>query len=125
MIQTILRVLFGEPGQRLNEPDREISLRICSLKGLSVDDGCVSISPNQDDSGESAFWSSVFTHIRLQGALEAHISYEFWQKLGRPLVGDYVAASCTCSKQAKALDRSFLQMLDCIAERLKPSKRTS
>lgn len=43
----ILNLLFGKPGERMSEKDREISESIRKLKTLSVIDGSVSISPSE------------------------------------------------------------------------------
>lgn len=43
----ILNLLFGKPGERMSEKDREISESIKKLKTLSVVNGRVSISPSE------------------------------------------------------------------------------
>lgn len=123
MFQTIVRFIFGEPGHRLNQEERELSRQIQSLRGLKVEDGRVSISLNQGGAGESKFLLSVSDHMRLQRAGEAHISHSLWQQLGSPPIGMYVSASCKCAQEARTLDLSFSQMVRCIDEHLKSNKR--
>lgn len=124
MMETILRLIFGEPGHRLTQAERELSRQIKSLKGLKVEDGRVSISPNQGEAGKSEFVLLVSDHMRLQRAGEAHISHSLWQQLGSPPIGMYVSASCKCAQEAQTLDLSFSQMVRCIDEHLKSNKRT-
>ncbi|MCV4286476.1 hypothetical protein OH708_01015 [Pseudomonas capsici] len=43
----ILNLLFGKPGERMSDKDREISESIRNLKTLSVVDGRVSIAASE------------------------------------------------------------------------------
>lgn len=43
----ILNLIFGKPGARMSERDREIFESIRKLKTLTAVNGCVSISPSE------------------------------------------------------------------------------
>jgi len=119
LIDAIVRFLFGARGAHLSAEDLEISRRICALKGLRVEGGGVSISPNQTDPGKPEFVSEALVHMRRQGSCEGYLSFKLWEQLGRPSMASYVAASTEAVEAGEVHNLRFSEMVLILEESLK------